>query len=153
MNSERLQHLIPGALILALATIVTWLSFTQQPAESFLFPRVISVVFILLALWNFARAALGLARVGNGISLPVAMNIWPGLLVMVIYVFWAAKGLGFYTASTIAFFVIYSMYDPAPLSSARDWGKRVLVTAVFMAVIYALFFLLLRVQTPRGILF
>ncbi len=153
MTQSRLQHLIPGALILLLAAVVTWLSFTQQPAESFLFPRVISIAFIGLAIWNFARAALGLARVGGGISPQIAMNILPGLVIMFVYVFWAAKALGFYTASIIAFFAVYSLYDPVPFSSVKDWIKRAMVTAAFMAVIYGLFFMLLQVQTPRGMFF
>jgi hypothetical protein len=57
----------------ALAATVTWLSFTREPADAFLFPRIISVVMVLLAAWNFARAALGLARVGAGFLIhPVA---------------------------------------------------------------------------------
>ena len=151
MTAGRLQHLIPAGIVLALAAVVTWLSFTQQPAESFLFPRVISVFFIGLAVWNFARAATGLAKVGGGMTSSMVKNLMPGLIVMLVFVFAAAKGLGFYVASTLSFFIIYSLYDAAPYSSVKDWVKRILVTAAFMAVIYALFALILQVQTPRGI--
>lgn len=153
MTQSRLQHIIPGALILALACIVAWLSFTQEPADSFLFPRVVSSVFVVLAIWNFARAAMGYAKVGRGISIETAKNVLPGVAVILIYAFWAAKGLGFYTASTIAFFVLYSLYDPAPLGGVKDWIKRAIVTVLFMLVMYGLFSLLLQVQTPRGINF
>jgi hypothetical protein len=153
MTSSRLQHTIPGGAILLLAIVVAWLSFTQQPAESFLFPRIISIAFVFLAVWNFARAILGLAKVGGGIAPSVAMNVLPGLIVMLIYVFWAAKALGFYTASVIAFFAVYSLYDPVPISSGKDWVKRAGATAAFMAVIYTLFYLVLQVQTPRGMFF
>ncbi len=152
MTSHRLQHLVPGSVILGLALIVAWLSFTQEPAEAFLFPRIISVVFVALAIWNFIRAATGLARVGRGVSKQDGINILPGLLIMIVLVFWAAKALGFYLASTIAFFMVYSIYDPAPVSSGRDWSKRVVVTAIFIGIIYTLFALVLKVQTPRGIL-
>ncbi|MEW7006164.1 tripartite tricarboxylate transporter TctB family protein [Lentilitoribacter sp. EG35] len=153
MTQNRLQHIIPGGLILALALTVAWLSFTQEPAESFLFPRLISSAFVGLAIWNFLRAVLGLAKVGRGISLEVAKNITPGVVLIFIYAFWAAKGLGFYTASTLAFFVLYSLYDPAPLGSVKDWIKRAIVTVAFMLVMYGLFSILLQVQTPRGINF
>ncbi|MEM8750521.1 MAG: tripartite tricarboxylate transporter TctB family protein [Pseudomonadota bacterium] len=152
MNSARLQHIIPGLVVFGLAAIVTWLSFTQQPAESFLFPRVISIAFIGLATWNLIRAAAGLAKVGSGFDATMVRNIAPGLIVMLMTVFWAAKALGFYTASSLAFFAIYSIYDPVPLSSTKDWIKRLIITALFMGVIYGLFALLLQVQTPRGIL-
>ncbi|MGI9356518.1 MAG: tripartite tricarboxylate transporter TctB family protein [Rhizobiaceae bacterium] len=151
MTSNRMQHLVPAFIILGLATIVTWLSFTQQPAEAFLFPRIIAVVFMLLAVWNFIRAATGLARVGRGIEKQDAVNLLPGLIVMLVLVFWAAKALGFYVSSTIAFFVVYSLYDPASYSGAKDWLKRAVITAAFMGVIYTLFALVLQVQTPRGI--
>ncbi len=150
MTANRLQHIIPALIVLLLAVIVTWLSFTQQPAESFLFPRVISIFFITLAAWNFARAATGLARIGVGMSAPMVLNLLPGLLVMLVFVFVAAKGLGFYVASTLSFFAIYSLYDPVSHSSVKDWIKRIFVTAAFMAVIYTLFALILQVQTPRG---
>ncbi len=151
MTSSRYQHIIPGIIVFALAATVTWLSFTQEPAESFLFPRVISVAFIALATWNLIRAVSGMAKVGRGIPKETALNILPGLVVMLIYVFWAAKALGFYVSSTLAFFIIYSLYDPVSFASGKDWIKRVVVTAVFMAVMYGLFALVLQVQTPRGL--
>ena len=150
MITNRLQHIIPAGIVFGLAALVTWLSFTQQPAESFLFPRIISVFFITLAAWNFARAATGLAKVGGGMSPSMILKLMPGLIVMLVFVFGAAKGLGFYTASSLSFFAIYSLYDPVPYSSPKDWAKRLAVTVAFMAVIYLLFALILQVQTPRG---
>lgn len=151
MTSHRMQHLVPAFIILGLAAIVTWLSFTQEPAEAFLFPRIIAVVFLVLAVWNFIRAATGLAKVGRGIAKQDAINLLPGLIVMLVLVFWAAKALGFYVSSTIAFFAVYSLYDPASYAGAIDWLKRMVVTVAFMAVIYTLFALVLQVQTPRGL--
>lgn len=153
MKTERLQHLVPATIILGLAVVVAWLSFTQEPAGAFQFPRVISVIFVLLAIWNFIRAATGLARVGRGIERGEAMNILPGMIVMLLLVFWGAKALGFYVASTIAFFAVYSIYDPASISSIKDWLKRAAVTLVFMTIIYVLFSMVLQVHTPRGMFF
>jgi len=151
MTASRTQHLVASSVILAVALVVGWLSFTQQPAEAFLFPRLISVFFMVLAAWNFVRAFLALSKVGEGLSAETALAIAPGLVVTLVYVFWAAKALGFYAASTGAFFILYSLYDPTPLADGRAWLKRVIVTAIFMAIIYALFTLLLKVQTPRGL--
>jgi hypothetical protein len=153
MTSHRMQHIVPGFAIFALAAAVTWLSFTEQPAEAFLFPRVISVVFIILAIWNLIRAVTGMSKVGRGIRVETLKNLAPGLAVMLLYVFFGAKHLGFYFGSTLAFFAIYSFYDPDSWSSVKDWIKRILVTAAFMTVIYALFAVVLQVHTPRGILF
>lgn len=67
-----------------------------------------------LAVWTFGKALLGKTKVGPGLGRIATLNILPGIVVMLIYVFWAAQTLGFYTASTIAFFILLSLYDPAP---------------------------------------
>lgn len=151
MSSHRMQHVVPASIIFGLAMLVAYLSFTQEPAEAFLFPRIVAVVFVLLSVWNFIRAATGLAKVGRGLEKQESVNLLPGLIIMLVLVFWAAKALGFYVSSTIAFFMVYSFYDPAPYSSSKGWVKRAGITLAFMAVIYGLFALLLQVQTPRGI--
>ncbi len=150
---SRTQHLVPATAILALSLIVAWLSYTREPAGAFLFPRMIGSVMLFLAVWNFARASLGLAKVGEGMSRTTIARIAPGLVVMLLFVFFAAKALGFYAASYIAFVGIYSLYDPASHRSLAAWVKRNLVAAVFMCVIYGLFAMLLKVQTPRGLFF
>ena len=149
----RNQHIAASGLIAAIGLTVAYISFTQEPAEAFLFPRLISSVFAVLAIWTFLKAVLGRTKVGNGLSGEAMKNLAPGLIVMVIYVFWAAKGLGFYTATAIAFFILLSLYDPAPHGEIKSWGKRVLITAGFMVVIYGLFAQLLYVFTPREIFF
>tara|TARA_B110000091_G_scaffold31585_1_gene32785 strand:+ start:621 stop:1085 length:465 start_codon:yes stop_codon:yes gene_type:complete len=149
----RNQHIIASGVIATIGLTVAYISFTQEPAAAFLFPRLISSVFAVLAIWTFLKAVLGRTKVGNGLSGEAIKNLAPGLIVMVIYVFWAAKGLGFYTATAIAFFILLSLYDPAPHGEIKSWGKRVLITAGFMVVIYGLFAQLLYVFTPREIFF
>ena len=153
MNASRIQHTIPATVVLAIAATVTYISFTQEPAGAFLFPRLISIFFVGLAIWNFIRAALGMARVGGGLDFQTIKNILPGLIVMIIYIFFAAKNLGFYLSSWLTFMTLFTLYDPAAFSNSKAWAKRLIITTVFMIVIYLLFTSLLQVQTPRGILF
>ncbi|WP_299026239.1 tripartite tricarboxylate transporter TctB family protein [uncultured Sulfitobacter sp.] len=153
VSLPRVQHIIGSGIVAAVGATVCYISFTQQPAEAFLFPRLISTVFVVLAGWTFIKACLGWTKVGNGISVPQMRNLAPGLTVALVYIFWAAKGLGFYTATTIAFFLLLSMYDPAPHHAVRSWLKRIFITACFIAVMYGLFAMLLNVYTPREILF
>ncbi|MGB0410049.1 MAG: tripartite tricarboxylate transporter TctB family protein [Pikeienuella sp.] len=147
---NRLQHILPSGIIAAIGLWVCWISFTQQPAEAFLFPRLISVIFVALSLWTFGKALLGLSKVGAGISLDLAKAIAPGLIISALYIFWAAKTFGFYTSTTAAFFILLTLYDPAPFGDIKAWGKRIIITAVVMAVLYGLFAALLNVYTPRG---
>jgi len=107
----------------------------------------------VLALWTFGKALLGRTRVGNGLSREALLAIAPGLAVALIFAFWAARALGFYTATTLAVFALLSLYDPAPHGEVRSWVRRALITAIFVAVMYGLFAMLLGVFTPREILF
>jgi hypothetical protein len=150
---NRTQHIISSGLVAFVGLWVCGISFTQQPAEAFLFPRLISSVFVALALWTFGKAIMGWSKVGNGVSARAFMQMLPGLLVAILYVFWAAKGLGFYTATSICFFILLSLYDPAPHTEPRSWIKRLIISGVFMVVIYGLFAKLLKVYTPREIFF
>lgn len=150
---NRTQHIISSGLVAFVGLWVCGISYTQQPAEAFLFPRLISSVFVALALWTFGKAIMGWSKVGNGVSARAFMQMLPGLLVAILYVFWAAKGLGFYTATSICFFILLSLYDPAPHTELRSWIKRLIISGVFMVVIYGLFAKLLKVYTPREIFF
>jgi len=147
------QHIVASGLVAAVGITVAYVSYTQEPAGAFLFPRIISTAFAVLALWTFGKALLGKTKVGNGLDSDSIKNILPGLVVALVFVFWAAKALGFYTASTIVFFILVSLYDPAPHNEARTWVKRALISAGFLAVMYGLFAMLLGVFTPREILF
>jgi hypothetical protein len=150
---NRTQHIISSGLVAFVGLWVCGISYTQQPTEAFLFPRLISSVFVALALWTFGKAIMGWSKVGNGVSARAFMQMLPGLLVAILYVFWAAKGLGFYTATSICFFILLSLYDPAPHTESRSWIKRLIISGVFMVVIYGLFAKLLKVYTPREIFF
>lgn len=147
----RTQHIIASGLIAAIGISVAYISFTQEPAGAFVFPRLISSVFAVLAIWTFIKAVLGRTKVGTGINGTELRNMLPGLVVTLVYAFWAAKELGFYTATTIAFFILLTLYDPAPHTAPKTWIKRVLITAGFMSVMYGLFAVLLNVFTPREI--
>jgi len=149
----RTQHVIASGLVAGVGFWVAWLSYTQEPSAAFLFPRIISTVFAVLALWTFGKALLGKTKVGNGLSKQAMLNIAPGLLVILVYVFWGAKTLGFYTAGTLSFFILLSIYDPASHADPRSWIKRLAITGGFLAIMYGLFAELLSVFTPRGLFF
>lgn len=153
ITTPRLQHIIASGGVAAVGIYVTYISYTQQPSEAFLFPRLIASVFVVLAVWTFIKACLGWTKIGNGISARQFTNLAPGLIVALVYIFWAARGLGFYTATTIAFFILLTLYDPASHRATRSWVKRIIITVCFTAVMYGLFALLLKVYTPREIFF
>lgn len=59
---NRTQHMVPSGIVAAVALWVCWISFTQQPADAFLFPRLISTAFLLLAFWTSVRRYLAFQK-------------------------------------------------------------------------------------------
>lgn len=150
---NRVQHSVSSGIIAAVGLWVCIISYTAEPSEAFLFPRIISTAFVLLAAWTFIEAILGKSRVGLGLSVELVKNILPGLAVAVIYVYWLADTLGFFASAALAFFVLLSLYDSSPHNKIGSWLTRLMITAGYLAVMYGLFALLLKVYTPRGVLF
>ncbi|WGI22409.1 tripartite tricarboxylate transporter TctB family protein [Amylibacter sp. IMCC11727] len=150
---NRLEHAIPAGIIMAVGLWVAWVSYTQTPAEAFVFPRLVSTVFVVLSVWTFATTLIKPSEGSVTISAKTWMNILPGLIIGGIFAFYLGKALGFYTATAIVVFTLVSIYDPAPHSEVKAWIKRILITAGFVAVMYLLFAMLLGVFTPREILF
>lgn len=147
----RWQQAIPASVVLALAVWVSFVSFNVRDPEPYLFPRLISLAMLGLSGVAFWRALRGGNRTGAGIDGRTMLNITPGVVLMIIYVFVLAERLGFYASSCVVFLSLYALYDPNP-HSVRVWGRRLVITAGFMVVLYLIFALVLRVQTPRGIL-
>jgi hypothetical protein len=153
VSLPRLQHIAASGVVAVVGITVTYISFTQSPSEAYVFPRLISAVFVVLAVWTFVKACLGWTKVGNGLSVTDFKRLAAGLLIACIYVFWMAKGFGFYTATAVGWFALLSVYDPAPHTAVKSWLKRLAITAVFIVVMYGLFAKLLTVYTPREIFF
>ena len=145
----RRQHVVASGVVALVGVWIAWISWTAEPAQAFLFPRLVSTAFVALALWTFGKALLGRTRVGNGLASDAVLRLAPGLAVALVYLFWAAKALGFYTATSVAVFLIVVLYHPAPRGAARTWARHLVFTTAFVAVMYGLFALLLNVFTPR----
>lgn len=148
----RLQQTIPSGLVLLLAIWITVISFDVEDPGPFLFPRLIALAMLALAAFSFQRALRGRSRTGTGLDRELLRNIAPGIALMLVYVFFAAEFLGFYVASFIAFLLLYTLYDPHGHADLSTWIRRLGISAGFIAVMYGLFALVLKVQAPQGIL-
>lgn len=145
------QHRISSGILTVIAIAILVISFTREPAAAYLFPRIISVFFTAFAVITFAKAMMGRSRVGTGLSMQDFKNICPGLVISLIYIFWGAKTLGFYTGFALAFFALLSAYDPAPNNALKTWLCRLIITICVVAVMFLLFSTMLQVHTPRGL--
>lgn len=147
------QHVVVSGMIMVVALLVCLVSFIQQPAEAYLFPRLVASLFVLCALWTLGKALLGKSEASPGFTLPMVTNLLPGLIVLLVYVFWAAKGVGFYVATMGTVFILLSIYGPQAHSRIRTWVIRAIISTSFAVVLYGLFAKLLRVHTPGELLF
>ena len=48
LSMPRLQHIVASGAVAAVGVWVTYISYTQQPSEAFLFPRLIATIFVVL---------------------------------------------------------------------------------------------------------
>jgi hypothetical protein len=147
----RTQQTIVAAGILALGCWVAYVSFAVEDPQPYLFPQLIATTMVILALPSLLRAIRGGNRTGSGVSGGQFLLIAPLLAMMLVYIFVLAPKLGYYVGAAIAFFAIYTFYDPNPHVKLKSWLMRIAVTAGFIAVMYMVFALGLRVQTPRGL--
>ena len=147
------QHVIVSGIIALIGIWVTFISYTQQPSEAFLFPRLISSIFAALAIWTFIKALLKKTKIGNGMSYDNFLKLLPGLIVMITFIFFATKAVGFYTSSSFAVFIIISFYDRRSHYELKSWLKRGLITLGYFFILYGLFAILLKVYTPNELFF
>ncbi len=147
----RLQQAVPSGLVLLLAVWIAFVSFNVDDPGPYLFPRLVAIAMLALAAISFQRALRGKSRTGVGMDRRVLINLAPGVILMLVYVFFVAEYLGFYVGSFISFSLLCTIYDPHRYTDLRAWIRRLGISVGFIAVMYVLFALVLKVQTPRGI--
>jgi len=139
------------ALLIALLLLVA--SFYGTDAEVYLFPRITAAFITVLAL---ILAYDAFKQGGSSEQRETVLVDWktllPGLVVGIIYVVLLER-VGFYTCSFFAFFAICMIYGKRSLFDPRAFILKLVVTLVTMIVLYVLFWKLLNVRTPTGILF
>ncbi len=131
----------------SVAMLLFVLSTIPSNQEAFIFPRIVGLILIVIAVAAIlgARDRSGSPRESISVSIPWRA-IWPALIVFLAYLNLAEK-LGFYTTSLLAFIALSAIYSPA-----QGVGTRIVKSGViacgFIAALYVLFTLLLRVQMP-----
>jgi hypothetical protein len=141
---------IASAVILITALLLFYVSNVAR--EAYLFPRVIAAVMVVLAgAMLVYEWGTGADRVRKIVEPVPWLTILPALAVFLAYLLLAER-LGFYSTSSLAFFVLISIYSPATVSVSRTI-RHLAITAAFIGALYVVFAVLLRVMTPRGLLF
>lgn len=136
----------------AIAVVYGLAAYLPDDAEVFLFPRIIAVLIALLCVmqWVNALSLKGDSTGGETIAKKLR-DLLPGMVVGASYV-GLLEVIGFYTTSLLAFFAIALIYSSESIS-VRSVVKKLIVAALFMTVLYLLFWQGLHVRTPQGLLF
>ena len=140
--------MVPVGMLIC-AIIICIAGFTSPNQEAFLFPNVVAVIMIVIAAFAVFNSKNTQTK-ENKNTIPWVL-ILPAVVIFVVYLA-LAETVGFYICSFIAFLVLVCIYMPERITVKRF--IRILITdVVFMAGLYCLFSLLLRVQLPRGMFF
>ncbi len=140
--------LIPAGMF-ALALLLLFAGLSGSNQEAFLFPNVVAAIMVVIAVLTVVNY---FKNNSTEKSKPIPwLVILPALLIFILYLTFAEL-IGFYVSSFIAFTAIVMIYMPGRFEISRSL-KIALVGLLFMAALYSLFTLLLKVQLPRGLFF
>jgi len=145
MSVDRLVGIGAVALGIVLYTLA-------GESEAYLFPRIIALTIGLLGLAMTGTTIVAARATAVDSAAPTHGwgKVLPAIAILLGYR-WALELVGFYTAAFAAFMVIIWLYAPER-ASMRGAAKRIAISAAFVGVLFAIFAVLLRVQTPRGFL-
>lgn len=143
---------VVACLFVILAIVSLWDTTTMMDSDSYVFPRAIAIVMILLSLtliiWNLVKPVAEIKETVKDVSTIRRISLVVVLLFSCLLMPW----LGFLISgfATFILLMLVSMYD--------EWspGKRIiypLVAATIVAGFYTLFSKLLLVPLPVGLFF
>lgn len=144
-----------------LSVIFSAAAYWNTDPEVYLFPRIAAGFMLLLALVQWTDVVIkrkqhpaDSAFVSGGLAQGLAWKaLLPGMVVGILYVL-IMERLGFYLSALLAFVAITSLYGKPDSDHKRHKvGYNVIVGLIFIVVLYALFWKLLNVRTPTGLLF
>ncbi len=136
---ERRQDIAAGLAFALLGIAVWWLAQAYRGAGG-TYPAVLGAVLAGLGLLIAGRAVLRTSNTARPLvenAAPLALTV----IVAAVYI-WAVTRIGFFTASAAIMLAL-----PPLLGLRRPW-LTLLATAVFVALVYAVFVLLLGKPLP-----
>ncbi len=152
MTWLRSKESIAAIISSVVALIALVASFYNTDAEVYLFPRIAAVIIAILA------AALVIKVIKSNTSIKANSEqifkwktLFPGLAVGLIYLL-LMETIGFYVTSFFAYFSICVLYGKCDMTDRKRGIFKLVVSTIFMIVLFLLFWNLLHVRTPTGLL-
>ena len=147
--ARRLIQNKPIFILIGLAVGISWASF-QGAGSAYIFPKLLAVLLLLTALPELLLTLFATDRAPRSIDKHKIRQLFPGLIGLGIYIF-VAEAAGFYAAAAalMAALIFYYAHRLAALTR-RKIIAHMLFIAGFLGILYALFSVVLQVQTPTG---
>ena len=142
------RRLFVALLVALVAGLIFRASYFQEGSEAYLFPSIVSMGMLGLALLSLFREAVDLC-VDDFQAFPFVRQV-PAIVMMAGGVA-LVEVLGVYASAFLVLFLVSYWYSP------QEDGRRRLIQSVafavgFSAFMYLLFSVMLNVQLPRGLL-
>ncbi|MEJ2375491.1 MAG: tripartite tricarboxylate transporter TctB family protein [Pseudolabrys sp.] len=143
-------RLTPIACIV-LGGYLYWAALGSDTPKAYFFPQMLALALAALGAIMLAGELRGGGKAqAAAIAIPW-VKIWPGMLVLAVYML-LARQVGFYVSAWLIFVTIAIVYAPFAQRPAAIKRSAPIATA-FLAVLYLVFWTLLRVQLPHGFAF
>jgi len=135
---------------LIISALFTFLAFFRTDAETYLFPRIIAVALALLSIiLLISNLGIGREKTQENVEGDMFSDIWPGLLIGTLF-FILLESLGFYMSSFLAFLSILTLYGKRRALDIEALTLKIVISLVFMIILFLLFWVGLNVRTPTG---
>ena len=141
------RRLFVALLVAVIAGLIFRASYFQESSEAYLFPSIVAIAMLGLALLSLFREAVDLCM-DDFQAFPFVRQL-PVIVMMAGGVF-LVEVLGMYTSAFLVLFLVSYWYSP------QEEGRRRLIQSVafsmgFAGFMYLLFTVMLNVQLPRGL--
>lgn len=124
-------------------------TISEETARTF--PRVVMVSMIVLSALMLIQGLLSRGQ-GQKKGKPFPWGRFFLLLGIIVAYFALMQSVGFYVSAFVFFVVVSFVFGRSDLTFNKGTA-RILQSAVFTGVLFVLFKMLLKVQTPSGLLF
>ncbi len=139
-----------SVIALGAAVLFCVASFWNTDAEVYLFPRIIAILLLVLAIMQSITTFRNSSKTAEIKQAYIAWRgLIPGLIVSIAYVI-SIEFIGFYVGALLAFIILVSLYGKRSAMDAKAMALKLAIGLLLVCVLYGLFWHLLNVRTPTG---
>ena len=142
----KINNLTSLISILIISISLGYVSFTggvETTKEAYLFPKLITTVMIILSTFSLIIYFLNKTKSFSEINIR-KLSVY--LISLILFIF-LGETIGFYFLAILIFLINSYYYSES--KNLKRFIQNIVVTILFMAFIYLLFSVMLKVQVPR----